>query len=371
LNNKKLHIISFNIPYPPNYGGIIEIFHKIRILSKLDCEIYLHCFYYGREFSDELNKYCSKVFYYKRNTSIMANISLKPYIVNSRYSEELIKNLISIDAPILFEGLHCTYFINHESLKNRQLFVRAHNIEHEYYYHLARYERHLFPKLFFTIESLRLRFYENVLKNATILAITKGDYDYFKNKFDKVEYIGPFHPSDEVIIKDGKGDYILYHGNLSVTENINAVIFLIKNVFSKITLPVKIAGKNPPVMIEKLVKKFENICLIKNPMDSELTELIRNAQINVLPTFQNTGIKLKLLAALFNGRHCLVNKKMIENTMLDELCVVADTPEEFIMNINRLFQQPFENNMILTRKEILKKFYLNDNNAKKLLNLLN
>ncbi len=35
--------------------------------------------------------------------------------------------------------------------------------------------------------------------------------------------------------KPGKGNYILYHGNLSVSENYNAALWLIENVFSKIT----------------------------------------------------------------------------------------------------------------------------------------
>lgn len=33
MDEKRLHIISFNIPYPPNYGGVIDVFYKLEALS--------------------------------------------------------------------------------------------------------------------------------------------------------------------------------------------------------------------------------------------------------------------------------------------------------------------------------------------------
>ena len=50
-------------------------------------------------------------------------------------------------------------------------------------------------------------------------------------------------------------------------------------------------------------------CLVANPSEMEMQDMIAKAQINILPSFNNTGIQIKLLNALFNGRHCLVNKK--------------------------------------------------------------
>ena len=36
--------------------------------------------------------------------------------------------------------------------------------------------------------------------------------------------------------------------------------------------------------------------------------MIAKAQINILPSYTHTGIKIKLVNAIFNGRHCLVNE---------------------------------------------------------------
>ena len=72
---KAVNIVSFNIPYPPNYGGVIDVFYKIKALSKEGYEVHLHTFVYDRTSSDELERLCKKVYYYKRNTGFLYNLS--------------------------------------------------------------------------------------------------------------------------------------------------------------------------------------------------------------------------------------------------------------------------------------------------------
>src|SRR6185312_5311620 len=116
LPNHELHIVAFDIPYPPDYGGAIDLFYKIKNMAAEGAEIYLHCFEYRAQRAKELEQYCRQVWYYKRKTGL-AGISLKvPYIVYSRRSEALLRNLQGVDAPILFEGVHTTYYLSHPSL---------------------------------------------------------------------------------------------------------------------------------------------------------------------------------------------------------------------------------------------------------------
>ncbi|MGB4283887.1 MAG: hypothetical protein WBJ48_04150, partial [Bacteroidales bacterium] len=56
-SNKTLHLISFDMPYPPNYGGIIDVFYKIRALHRVGVNIILHVFDHGKASSDELKEY--------------------------------------------------------------------------------------------------------------------------------------------------------------------------------------------------------------------------------------------------------------------------------------------------------------------------
>ena len=62
---KYLHIICLDVPYPPDYGGVFDLFYKLRYLKERGVKIILHCFEYGRGQQSALNEYCTKVFYYK------------------------------------------------------------------------------------------------------------------------------------------------------------------------------------------------------------------------------------------------------------------------------------------------------------------
>ena len=120
---RHLNIIAFNIPWPANYGGIIDVYYKMKALHQCGVKIILHCFEYERAHSPELEAICEKVFYYKRHTGLCANMTLLPYNVYSRKHPELIANLLKNDYPILFEGLHCCYYINDPRLQNRKRFT--------------------------------------------------------------------------------------------------------------------------------------------------------------------------------------------------------------------------------------------------------
>lgn len=107
-----------------------------------------------------------------------------------------------------------------------------------------------------------------------------------------------------------------------------------------------------------------------NPDDDKLNELIQNAHINLLITFQDTGIKLKLINALYNGRYCVTNAMMVENTGLENLCHIANNPTDIGLKINELLKKPFNNEDIQNREQRLLKNVNNEHNTQKLINLL-
>jgi hypothetical protein len=266
-----------------------------------------------------LDKYCAKVYYYKRNTSFINQLSSIPFIIKSRHSEQLITNLLKDEYLILFEGLHTCYFLNDKRLLYRFKIYRESNIEHEYYAHLAKSENNLVKKMYFLLEAKKLHNFQKQLINVDLmLVVSTADRDYLHSQFPtkKVEYLPSFHAFDEVKIKEGKGDYILYNGNLQVAENIKAVEYLIKNVFSKIKYPVIIAGLNPNAEIYNWIKPYTHIQIKANPSEAEMQILIEDAQIHCLYTHQATGLKLKLLNVLYSGRFCICNEDMLAGTNL-------------------------------------------------------
>lgn len=112
------------------------------------------------------------------------------------------------------------------------------------------------------MEAWKLKHYERVLLYADkILAITNTDALYFTQKYPfvstyclpcffdniSVETVTDVSPENE--------KYILYHGNLSVLENVRVINYILDNLLPKldINMRVVIAGK---ILISIYGRKF-------------------------------------------------------------------------------------------------------------------
>ena len=351
-----LHIVSFNVPWPADYGGVIDVYQRIVALSKCGVKIHLHCFEYGREASDELGRWCEEVCYYHRDTGFFRQLERRPYIVASRCSKQLVQRLEKDNYPILLEGLHDCSVLEHFGSR-RHITVRAHNVEHDYYQALSKAEQCVWKRLFFSIEAFKLRRYEPILvKASAVLAISQQDADHFRAIGCKnVFLLPPSHGHQEVKSQHGRGDYVLYHGNLSVAENETAARYLMEQVVPNSPYQFVIAGRSPSDTLRKEAEKHDNVRLVADPDDAEMHKLLQEAQVNLLITHQPTGVKLKLMNALYEGRHCLVNSTMVQGTRLEEACRIADTPESLCRALDEMMVSDFTENERQKRIEILRK----------------
>lgn len=369
----KLHIVCFDVPYPPDYGGAIDVFYKIRSLYEAGAELYLHCFQYGRGVSPELERFCCRVWYYPRKTGLPGLSYRVPYIVYSRRNKALLHHLQEIKAPILFEGLHTTYYLDHPSLKDRLKMLRNHNVEHDYYRLLSERESSVAKRVFFREEARRLFTYERGLQAAQVLMpISAADTGWFAKAYPgkKVVHLPGFHPFEQVVSATGKGSYCLYQGNLAHPENKEAALFLLQQVFPGMDIPLVIAGRAPDQDIIDACGRLTHCRLIADPDEAAMDRLIRDAQLHILPTFQASGLKLKLLYALYAGRHVLANERMLSGTGLEALCAIAGSATAFKEQVLLLMDRPFGEEDKARRASVLGQSYNNARNARLILDLL-
>ena len=372
MAEKHLHIITHDVPWPADFGGVIDQFYKIKTLYQYGVKIHLHCFVNKRPPQDELKKYCETVSYYKRHTGIRHFSFSIPYIVSSRKNNELLKNLSKDNYPVLMEAIHSSYYLYAGELTNRIGLVRLHNAEFEYYHHLAMHEKNIFKKYYYNHESRLLKKYEKKLaEKVKIAALSGQDVEVYQHLFkaNNIIHLPLFLPYLNAAGKEGIGCFCLYHGNLSINENEEAAIWLLQNVFNDIKIPFVITGKNPSQKLEFLAHQQPHTCLVANPSDKELHDMIAKAQINILPSFNNTGIKLKLLNALYNGRHCLVNKAGVEGSGLNRLCAIAEDADDFKTAIRYLYAIPYIKEENEKRQLLLQQLYNNQKNADKLIEI--
>ncbi len=309
-------------------------------------EIFLHCFQYGnRTPQKELEKYAKKVFYYPRKRSIFSIFNKIPFIVATRKNKTLIQNLTINNAPILFEGLHTCGFLNHQLIKDRLKFARMHNVEHDYYHALAKNSKG-WRKLFFQIESKKLKEFLPVLQHAQhLFVLQENDYSFFKQIHSSVFLLPISLPEFKMNKPVTTENYCLFHGNLSVAENINAIHWFIENVKELQNQHFIVAGKDPSKALIHFCKK-NKVTIIPNPSEEKMQQLIHFARIHLLYTNQSTGIKIKLLNALNSSGRVIVNPKMIEGTSLSYHVEIALNGEDFSKKIDQGIKHP------LTEKEI-------------------
>lgn len=357
----ELHLISFDVPYPPNYGGVVDVYYKIKALHDKGIGVHLHCFEYGRGEQPKLNEICSSVSYYRRDENKLNFLKSEPYIVASRANADLLSRLKQDNLPIIIEGLHNCWIIDSLKPSSREIFVRTHNVEHDYYNGLAKVEKSLTKRQYFKWEASKLEKYEEILSKADgLFAISPNDYEYFQKKYGNATLLPAFHSGETVTSPLGKGDYALYHGNMAVGENSEAATFLIEEVFAnKPEYYFIISGSNPTPELLQLASQFKNVEVRANISVEHLEQLIAEAHVNVLPTFQPTGIKLKLLSALYKGRFAIVNNEMIDNTGLESLCTVANSPQEWMNALDSMFNESFNESTLSNRKEVLKSHFDN------------
>ena len=337
MTEKQIHIVAFDVPFPADYGGVIDIYYRIKALYELGYKITLHCFDYGRGKQPHLTEITENVYYYSRSKTIWNGFNKRPFIVASRRSKILLNRLLEDDFPILFEGIHSTWFLENTSIQKRKTFVRTHNIEHDYYTALAKNVGFL-KSLYFRLEAYKLIRYESIVSKASkVLCIKESDADHMR-KFNSNTFVLPASLPELT-----KNEYVhtelfaLFNGNLSVPENEASACWIIDNIWSKNPnlIPLKIAGRNPSEKLIKLANRYA-IALVVNPSKEEMDLLLSKARVHILVSDQSTGVKLKLLSALQTSGHVLVNDKMVDGTNLDAISTVCKTTEEFIFNIKQL-----------------------------------
>ncbi|MCO5260239.1 MAG: hypothetical protein M9916_08865 [Crocinitomicaceae bacterium] len=355
MSNKTIHIISLDVPFPPDYGAMIDTFYRIKILHELGYSIIFHCFTYGRGKPEELKKYCKEVYYYDRKKRLIDFFALRPFIVQTRRSKLLLSRLLKDDYPIFIEGVHCCWFLEQPAIQKRLTIVRAHNIEAEYYDEMKKNASGL-KRIFFWAEAKKLALYENpIISKATVVLTVKANENDFFQKYNANTLLMP--SSIPEIHFEGVGtlkDYCLFHGNLSVSENDLSAKWLIEQVVPSLGgIPFVVAGKNPSPSLIKLCQE-NKVQLIANPDQEAMQQLIAEAKIHVLISTNSAGLKLKLFAVLQTLGTIIVNSNMIKGNGLDKYCKVANTSKEFVQLISEEFKKDVPLEERLARIEAFK-----------------
>ncbi|MGK6343418.1 hypothetical protein ACMGDK_14360 [Chryseobacterium sp. DT-3] len=356
---KELHLISFNYPYPPSYGGIIDVYYKIKALSGLGIKIHLHCFADSipETVDQEIKSITENVFFYKKKKNPFYYLSSVPFAAAIRTSDALFENIMSVNAPVLFEGLQTTQTIRRLKNKGYKLYLRFHNNESEYYKGLSSSEKNILKKIVYRIESLKFADYQKkTLKEfESVFCLSEKEFNEVDSYSKNARLIHIFHGNEYVKHLNGKGNYFLFHGDLSISDNKKALeetISMFKNLPQhKLVVASDRAGDD----LKKKINNIGNISLVPIETSENLRRLFENAHANILLSYQNSGTKVKLFNALYNSRFVIINQNITDDPVLMSLCRLGSTSDEIRQRIIESAAEVYNENEI--RSKILDKNY--------------
>lgn len=370
MPSRILHIVSFDNPFSPAYGGTIEVYSKLRPLHDLGIEIHLHCFVKHSPPQIENPEYCKAVYFYPESGCWKSVLSRLPFSVASRSDKMLKTNIDALPGPILFEGLKTTYGVYKGWFAGQRKILRLHNVEHLYFFGVAASENRLLYKLSYYLEGLKYKRYEAIIdKFDQILTLSRYEQEFVKTHYRPAYYVPVFHSNKRVVPLSGIGHYALYHGDLRMSDNRRVAENLI-DVFGKIPdVQLVIAGSAASrAYFIKRIGSRSNVRYETLTDFTHLKQLLADAHINLVFSYQRSGTKLKLMNALFFSRFCIVNANVMDDEMIQPLCVHAQTNIEIISQINRLKEVPFSG--YAQRREVLENHMSDDKNARQLVNLI-
>lgn len=296
-----------------------------------------------------------------------------PYSVSSKSDESLLERLNQNDFPIIFHGIESTYFLSRGHFNNRKIIIRLQTWKHQKYKKLFHNHPIGLHKIRYKLKELRYKKFELELSRKYICAIIPSANECRMTLRENElahETLPHFIGMSTPMGIEGNGHYCFFHGDFTNTSTELSAQWLLKEVFNEIELPFVIVAKNPSVEIEHLAHEKMHTCIVANPSDKELVELIKKAHIHILPTNELGDENNGLILSSHLGRHILIKREYPANKGLQSICHTAHTASEYKKKIKALFDLPFTNTDIQKRERVNREEFDDKKNVLKLLKLL-
>jgi len=328
----KILWLSHILPYPPKGGVMQRSYNLIKEVAK-ENEVYLFAFNQKAwlptkediiKAKKEFERFCKKVEVFELPSDkskfawyklvIKSFFSKDAYTINWTKSNEMQKAITEFLSKKSIDIIHCDTIGLAEyvkGIKGIPKVLNHHNIESHMMLRRAKKEKNLFKKIYFYVEGLKLKKYENRIcpKFDINLVVSELDKERLLNiaPNSKVEVIpngvdiNYFKPLNSKI----KRHNIVFAGRMNAYPNEDAVIWFLKEIWPLLKKEVPdatftIAGRNPTPRIKKFAKNDSSI-LVTGYVD-DIRPFIAQAEVYICPIRDGGGTKLKILDAMAMGK---------------------------------------------------------------------
>jgi glycosyltransferase involved in cell wall biosynthesis len=350
---KTVLIVTPDFPYPPNHGGRVDIWGRVKALHRLGFTIDLLATCKAAPSAGDMaavRPYVREIIICARSRTVSDLLSFRPFQVSSRkaLSSAALSGHYHL---LLLESEFVAAVLSNPGLHRDVTVMRIHNREPEYFRQLAIAADNWREKIYFAIESNKFSLLERSLhqKVGNMMFISADEVAVYRKQHPKANCIFLPAPVDTAsfIRKSAVSQTVLFIGSLFMVNNREAVSWFLHRVHPLLAdigeYKLIVAGNSRGTDLEwvrRLMTGNANIELIESPDDLE--PLYRSGSVFVNPMQHGAGVKIKNIEAIQRGLPVVTTSIGNQGTGLvhrDEV-LVADTPEGFAAAIRELLAEP-------------------------------
>lgn len=352
------------VPWPLKDGGSIGYYNFIKGYHDAGCEVTVAALntskHYVETLPDDLTGIAAwhTVEIDNRIKPVRALLNLfgsSSYNIErfiSRKFERMLGNLLQKQTfdVIIIESLFMAPYIDViRNNSNALLVLRQHNVEHLIWQTLADTAHHPLKKWYLNLLAKRLLKFEQQQLNKVdlITTVTEDDATVFR-EMGCIKPIKPF-PLGIMIARGNKPHAapeipsVFHIGSMEWLPNQEAVRWFIEEVWQVASsqypsLSFYVAGRGMPESFKKL--EGGNLHMIGEVDDA--AEFMQQKQIMIVPLFSGSGIRVKILEAMAQGKAIISTTLGAQGIAYEKgkHLLIADNSQEFIKAIDLLVMNP-------------------------------
>ncbi len=369
---KKILFLTPTLPYPPVSGGVIKSNKVVQYLSER-YELTVACLLKNEDKSFKAE--------FQHNTKLKNLITLELNIPRS-VRNLLISNLQHIPLNLYrnksktfkekihtiadeFDVIFCDHYVMFQYIPEDykgKVVLHQHNCEYLIWQRYAAIEKNWFKKLALYHQASRIRKYEQEIckKAMSILAAPNDTDELVMIGADRTKFYETYHLGDDLLLEQPDLSYektektLLYIGTLSWEANIDGLVWFNKEIWPRVKnnhpgIKLYIIGKHADIRLKEIAERDEQIELTGFVEDVE--PYFRKSRVFITPLRFGSGIKVKVINALYRGIPCVTTSIGTEGLKVKdgESVYIKDQPEAFVKAIDTL----------LTNKDAWEKLSMN------------
>jgi len=348
---KKVIVLNSEPSYPPFSGARVRNYYLWQYFLELNYEVkILSLNPYGiRKPKGPLN--CQTSFYNVDRPHIFKklfrrlNYSFHQYRT-SQDLNEAINNLINEWSPDIIHGeeLRMAPFILDAKKGNYKTSIVSHNVESELLQQIGTSSIKLTDKI---LSSLQLK----NLQKLELQVARKFNFCFAFSSVDKKKYESNYPFTKWLISTNGvdtnsikyqqqiQSNSIVFVGNLSYYPNVQGLKWFLEHCWKNLkdTFHLQIVGASLNSEFHHYLNGFTNVNIKSSPED--LTPFYKNSFCSIVPLFNGSGSRGKILESLAYGRNVVTTTIGREGLDLNPQhgLYIADSADEFIREIKTVY----------------------------------